>query len=404
MCHEEEQLIRKYIDFCHDYSNATLIPTSLRDKSVALYSSQGEAMGLSHSREPDAYLYNPYRNGPEFCSGHPNIQYGRIPVNDTNLDIYIGPIFPTGITEELFDYLMREQVISAEHRDDLKEYIMHIPNITRSQLAQHMVLINNCVNETKISYESIYGIHPEDILPSKVFHIESDDEVTADLFSYEKQLYHIVSSGNITSLKDYLCTFTDDSMYVGKLASSELRHYKNLFIVAASNLCSMSAIPAGVSAVDASRLTNLYIKSCENLRTIEEVGTLLRTMFFDFCKLCGEASAPFKGNPELMKCIDFIRNHVNESISISDVAKHINRSDSYAMKLFRRELGITIGQFIMRCKLEEAKSLLTYTDMSLSEISHYLCFSSQSYFQNVFRKKYNITPDCYRKGNKECVS
>ena len=61
MCHEEEQLIRKYIDFCHDYSNATLIPTSLRDKSVALYSSQGEAMGLLHSREPDAYLYNPYR-------------------------------------------------------------------------------------------------------------------------------------------------------------------------------------------------------------------------------------------------------------------------------------------------------------------------------------------------------
>ena len=127
MCHEEEQLIRKYIDFCHDYSNATLIPTSLRDKSVALYSSQGEAMGLSHSCEPDAYLYNPYRNGPEFCSGHPNIQYGRIPVNDTNLDIYIGPIFPTGITEELFDHLMREQVISAEHREDLKEYIMHIP-------------------------------------------------------------------------------------------------------------------------------------------------------------------------------------------------------------------------------------------------------------------------------------
>ena len=83
---------------------------------------------------------------------------------------------------------------------------------------------------------------------------------------------------------------------------------------------------------------------------------------------------------------------------------YISTYQEYAMKLFRRELGITIGQFIMRCKFEEAKSLLTYTDMSLSEISHYLCFSSQSYFQNVFRKKYNITPDCYRKGNKECVS
>ena len=50
----------------------------------------------------------------------------------------------------------------------------------------------------------------------------------------------------------------------------------------------------------------------------------------------------------------------------------------------------------MRCKLEEAKSLLTYSDKSLIEISNYLCFSSQSYFQNVFKKKYGMTPKQYR--------
>ncbi|HBA68914.1 MAG TPA: hypothetical protein DCZ40_06105 [Lachnospiraceae bacterium] len=48
-------------------------------------------------------------------------------------------------------------------------------------------------------------------------------------------------------------------------------------------------------------------------------------------------------------------------------------------------------------KLEEAKSLLTYTDKPISEISNYLCFSSQAYFQNVFKKKYEITPNEYRK-------
>ena len=53
-------------------------------------------------------------------------------------------------------------------------------------------------------------------------------------------------------------------------------------------------------------------------------------------------------------------------------------------------------EFIMRCKLEEAKSLLTYTDKSLSEISSYLCFSSQAYFQNVFKKKFGVTPNEYR--------
>ena len=55
-----------------------------------------------------------------------------------------------------------------------------------------------------------------------------------------------------------------------------------------------------------------------------------------------------------------------------------------------------ISAFMMRCKLEEAKSLLMYSQQSITEISNYLCFSSQSYFTSVFRKKYGLTPKEYR--------
>ena len=67
------------------------------------------------------------------------------------------------------------------------------------------------------------------------------------------------------------------------------------------------------------------------------------------------------------------------------------------MRRFKEELVFQIGAFITRCKLEEAKSLLTYSEKSLAEISNFLCFSSQSYFQNVFKKQYGITPMQYIK-------
>lgn len=70
---------------------------------------------------------------------------------------------------------------------------------------------------------------------------------------------------------------------------------------------------------------------------------------------------------------------------------------SYVAKKFKDDLGINVGAFISRCKLEEAKSLLAYTAKPLSEISSLLCFSSQSYFQNVFKKQYGVTPLQYRK-------
>ena len=46
---------------------------------------------------------------------------------------------------------------------------------------------------------------------------------------------------------------------------------------------------------------------------------------------------------------------------------------------------MSIGAYITLCRLREAKSLLRYTDKSLGEISSYLCFSSQSHFQNVLK-------------------
>lgn len=162
-------------------------------------------------------------------------------------------------------------------------------------------------------------------------------------------------------------------------------------------LIGISAIPAGVSSSEANKLANLYIRECENRKTVEEVAALQYSMVLDFCNLCATAIIPFDGNEELLDCIGYIRTHVNTPVSVADVTHVIHRSESYTMKLFHDELGITISHFVNRCKLEEAKSLLSHTEMTLSEISNYLCFSSQSYFQNLFKKKYGVTPNTYRK-------
>lgn len=58
---------------------------------------------------------------------------------------------------------------------------------------------------------------------------------------------------------------------------------------------------------------------------------------------------------------------------------------------------MTVGEFITRSKLEEAKTLLIYSEKSLADISFDLCFSSQSYFQRLFKKEYGITPAHFRK-------
>ncbi|MBS6171753.1 AraC family transcriptional regulator [Ruminococcus sp. AF25-13] len=101
-------------------------------------------------------------------------------------------------------------------------------------------------------------------------------------------------------------------------------------------------------------------------------------------------------HPKYHSGMNYIRSHTNEPIHMDDVAAQIDRSTSYVTKMFKSELGINPGAYINRCKLEEAKSLLTYTEKSLSEISNYLCYSSQAHFQTAFKKQYGMTPMQYR--------
>lgn len=57
---------------------------------------------------------------------------------------------------------------------------------------------------------------------------------------------------------------------------------------------------------------------------------------------------------------------------------------------------MTLSQYIQEQKIEKAKSLLKTTDRSILEIATYLGFSSQGYFQNVFKKLTGMTPKEYR--------
>lgn len=79
------------------------------------------------------------------------------------------------------------------------------------------------------------------------------------------------------------------------------------------------------------------------------------------------------------------------------VANHVGFSYSFFSKQFKSETNKTINQAILGAKIEEAKELLAYTDKSISHISSYLAFSSQSYFQNQFKKLTGYTPLQYRK-------
>lgn len=89
-------------------------------------------------------------------------------------------------------------------------------------------------------------------------------------------------------------------------------------------------------------------------------------------------------------------NNIDDKVSLDYVAKDVYMNKTYISHIFKKMTGISFNAFLMDVKIERAKILLHYMDMSISNIAEMLNFCNISYFGSVFKKHTNYTPSEYR--------
>lgn len=92
----------------------------------------------------------------------------------------------------------------------------------------------------------------------------------------------------------------------------------------------------------------------------------------------------------------YIREYLSEDLNVEQMAKDLYVSRSYLSTKFKKETGMTLTVYIQEQKIKKAMEYLKNTDKSVLEISTFLGFSSQGYFQNVFKKCTGMTPKEFR--------
>jgi AraC-like DNA-binding protein len=92
----------------------------------------------------------------------------------------------------------------------------------------------------------------------------------------------------------------------------------------------------------------------------------------------------------------FIANHYTESIPIEQIAQQVHLHPNYAMSLFRKSFGISIGDYITQYRISHAQRLLVTTTMNVSEIALDSGFGSVSRFYSAFKQVCEMSPGAYR--------
>ena len=107
---------------------------------------------------------------------------------------------------------------------------------------------------------------------------------------------------------------------------------------------------------------------------------------------------------EIKKAMNYIENNLNEGIRLEEAAAFAGFSKYHFQRVFKRETGLNLYEYIQKRRLAEASSLLLNSNIRILDIAVYLCFESQEVFTRAFKKVYGLPPGQYRKALKNLTN
>ena len=94
----------------------------------------------------------------------------------------------------------------------------------------------------------------------------------------------------------------------------------------------------------------------------------------------------------------YLERHFASPVTLEELARIVNLSPDYMCAQFKKEMGLTIMQYLTEIRIGHARHLLTlHPEKKVLEIGKMCGFESPSYFGKIFKKEVGMTPERYRK-------
>ena len=167
-------------------------------------------------------------------------------------------------------------------------------------------------------------------------------------------------------------------------------------LVTAVAVISRMCIDTGMDVDTAYTLGDIYIRRADKAKSIEEVLDITAEMQIDYATRMRDLKKVDAISIHIRRSIDYIYDNLQRQITVNELAEREGLSPGYFSKLFIKEVGTNVNQFINDAKIRAAENMLRYSDFPILDISISLGFSSQSAFSSVFKKITGMTPKIYR--------
>ena len=330
--------------------------------------------------------------------------FGLVRVKDDDLSLLVGPARLSFLAENEVAKLLLNYEIPREDEHAFRDFLFYTPVFQYHYCIQLLLFLQLCINRTPVSQREVTLEKSErgEELVHQAFRemirhneqLEYGEVERHTTLEFEQMMLDAVRTGNLKGLQDVF-----EHVPIGRIgivAPNSLRQAKNTAIVSIT-LSTRAAIAGGMSQETAFQLSDIAIQKVEACNSINEANLIVYRMLINLTERVAAMKTPRSGNPIVDSAIRYIDEHICSKVSIDELAEFTHANRSYLSAKFKKETGLSIMEYINKRKIEEAERLLRFSDKPLIAIASYLSFSSQSHFQNTFKKITGTTPTQYQR-------
>lgn len=145
-------------------------------------------------------------------------------------------------------------------------------------------------------------------------------------------------------------------------------------------------------------LKKLYVTLNEKMPPKEKIDTLIEPLcnMLELAYIKSEDSA-IADEPYISRVIAYIKRHHTQNITLDDVCREFSCSRSHLSHSFKSSTGMGFREYLAHLRIEDAKTLLLHSRLTVTEIAMSVGFSDSNYFSNVFKSLVGVSPLTYRK-------
>lgn len=308
----------------------------------------------------------------------------------------IGPIYSGRDSHMLLRRHMDSYDLSVKLRSGIFKVFEQIPTIPGNIMSQYAVMLHYCLTNEKIETADL--IYQSTVPTAKNNFPQAASLEHAGIWYAEQQLCKMLADGD-PGYKAALARSASLSSGVKATIADTLRYHKNNALVLLT-ICSRACISGGLTPSISYDLNDYYATRLEECSSLTEVQKLTEAMLADYVYRVRQAKKNSHISAQIQNACAYIKSNITSELSISALAEMVGYSEYYFSHKFKKETGVSVNDYIMKEKIEQAKLLLSGSHDNIQTISDNLSFGSRSYFYTCFQKQTGMSPSEYRAKNR----